>query len=65
MFICLSKRGLNSEYFFEKNVVHKEDGGGDTLHWIMLLPSPDPSAMIGCQVATLYNHHHIIKCSLL
>ena len=26
------KRGLNSEYFFEKNVVHKEDGGGEILY---------------------------------
>ena len=46
-------------------MLHTRKTGGDTLHWIMLLPSPDPSAMIGCQVATLYNHHHIIKCSLL
>ena len=71
IFICLSKTGLNSEYFVIKsfdNFWRKKccpQGRRGEILYTGSCFSPDPSAMIGCQVATLSNHHHIIKGSLL
>ena len=67
IFICLSKTGLSSEYFVIKtfdNFWRKKccpQGRRGEILYTGSCFSPDPSALIGCQVATLSNHHHIIS----